>query len=303
MRNRFDIQIEIRIAFLAQVAKHFCVRPFFLGLVQGNLAFDDHFGIGRHQYVARLALDEFERFAHEGAGHIVFVFADMRDFRATHGPGDRIGTEHDGGFDGFFAAFFGGGQKYPPVLTDLGIHADAGRTLDLATVRADIAAEFGIFEYDATAVDITSTVCRIALFPRILEHIDVVARDPNLLARRFSAFEHDGLDAFPVAVPIGETHEVLNGGPIHFALILGDRRDAVAHGLGVPGSEDVRENRTLDPLAVDLHLLDEKSRGAVEAVLVDEPVGKSGRLVLILVHLLDPEHAPGRLEGFDVVAH
>ena len=62
------------------------------------------------------------------------------------------------------------------------------------------------------------------------------------------------------------------------------------------------EQRALDPLAVDLHALEEQRGHAREAVEIVGAVDEAGRLVRVLVHFRDAQEQAVGLERGDIVA-
>ena len=303
MRDRLDIHVEIGRPMLTQVAVHFGMRTFRLCIVERNFTFDNHLGVRRHQHIVGLAFDQLERLALEHTDHVVFIRTERADLGTTHGPGDRVRPEHDSGFHGFLAACFRVHQKTVAVLPNFRVHHDARRGFNVRPVGANIAAQVRMFEYDRSGIDITAAIRRIALDPWVLEHVDIAAGDNHFLARRIAILRHDRFDRSPVAMAISKTHQFIHGGTIHFTVVVGHVLDAVTHRLGLPRTIDVGHNRPLHPLAVDFHALHQKGRRPAEAELVNQTIGKAGRFIAILVHLLDAEHLAGRLQSGDVFTH
>ncbi len=192
-------------------------------------------------------------------------------------------------------------DEVPAVLADLAVHADLAGALDLAAVRGDVPAQFGVFHEDCPGGDVGAGVARIGLQPGELQQVGIACERDDFLHRSAIAPDIAGRDARPAAIGTEPGREVLPRGPVQVAVTGCDVRHAVGKGLGQPARVEIAEDRPVQPAPARLYPVDEKCGSGVIPQLLDHPVCEPGGLEPVLVHRGDSQEAAMRIQGSDVI--
>ena len=312
MRDCVDGHDEVPRLHRAHVAKHLAERTFRLHgrLVQLDRALDHHLGVRGNPDVGVLGLHHFDGLAAHATGNRQLVGrqrlggeAPGREAGAAQHPDDRILAEHDGVLHRLLATFPGGHQHLVAGLVGLRVDAELAGTLDLATVGAEVRAELGVHHEVRAGVDVAATIGRVGLDEGELRDVDVGTVQHDFLHRRFVTRDLHGRDFRERAAMLRQhVLHVTTGGPIGLVVITGRDWQAPDDRVGVPVALGVDDDGALDPLAVDLHFLEQHRGRAVHREALGGAEKQGGDLELVLVDAFESQQQAVGLQRGDPVA-
>jgi len=302
VRDGRNVDKEIVPFHQAQIAVHFPVGALVFRLVQGDFAFDDHLGMGRHHDVVGFAPDELDGLASQPTCNFNFAFAETGHLGAAYGPHGGIYGNRNGHPACAISAPLHAHEQPPAVLTGFGVQSDLVFPLDLAAIGADIRPQPAVVHEYGARIDVTGGIGRIVLEPGKPEQVDIVSRQSNFLAGSMVRLDVNGLYLHPVPGLIDARHQLVARRPVHLLVVVADVLDTPRQSLDVPIAVEVGDNRAVAPLSVDFHALDQQGGRVFISVLVDQAIHDPRGLIPVLIDFLEAHQLAAGLDGVDEIA-